>query len=301
MATQRKLTLLVDGSSLIYRAFFSVPDSVKDDAGNSVNAAYGFLNMLSRLILDLKPARLAVCLDADWRPQWRVDLLESYKLHRVAEQDAPEDPVEAQIPMIEDLLALAGIAAIGSPDCEAEDVIATLIKRDKRRPTAIVSGDRDLFQLVHDPYVWVLYPKRGVSDLVRVDEKWIEEKYGIPGRAYADFAILRGDPSDGLPGVPGIGEKTATLLIAKHGSLAGVLKAAKGATSGPLGKVAVADDYVRRATEVVKMKEDCSVPELDLTLGAQPMSKRLPKLAKELSLGGPVGRLTEAMKAVVGS
>lgn len=299
MAAPRKLTLLVDGSSLIYRAYFSVPDTVKDDAGNSVNAAYGFLNMLARLIGDLKPARLAVCLDVDWRPQWRVDLLEAYKSHRVAEEGAPEDPVEAQIPMIEDLLALAGVAAIGTPECEAEDVIATLISRDKRKPTAIVSGDRDLFQLVRDPYVWVLYPKRGVSDLVRVDEKWIEEKYGIPGRTYADFAILRGDPSDGLPGVPGIGEKTATALIAKHGSLAGVLAAAKGATSGPLGKVAVAADYVRRATEVVTMKADCSVPEMDLTLGAQPVSKGLGKLAAELSLTGPVGRLTEALDSVV--
>ncbi|MGH2793897.1 MAG: 5'-3' exonuclease [Actinomycetota bacterium] len=293
-----KLTLMVDASSLIYRAYFSVPDSVKADDGTPVNAAYGFLNMLARLIGDLKPARVACCLDADWRPQWRVDLLESYKLHRVAEDGAPEDPVEAQIPMIEDLLALAGIAAIGSPDCEAEDVIATLIKRARKRPTAIVSGDRDLFQLVEDPYVWVLYPKRGVSDLVRVDEKWIEERYGIPGRAYADFAILRGDPSDGLPGVPGIGEKTATLLIAKHGSLDGVVKAAKGATSGPLGKVAVAEEYVRRAADVVRMKGDCSVPEIDLTLGAQPMSKKLPKLAKELRLTGPVGRLTEALASV---
>ncbi|MGH2784887.1 MAG: 5'-3' exonuclease [Actinomycetota bacterium] len=289
------LTLLVDASSLIYRAYFSVPDSVTADDGTPVNGAYGFLNMLSRLIGDLKPARVACCFDDDWRPQWRVDLLEAYKSHRVAEADAPEDPVEAQMPMIQDLLALAGVAAIGAGECEAEDVIATLISRDRKRPTAIVSGDRDLFQLVRDPYVWVLYPKRGVSDLERVDEKWIEEKYGIPGRAYADFAILRGDPSDGLPGVPGIGEKTATQLVAKYGSLAGVLKAAKGATSGPLGKVAAYEDYVRRATSVVTMKSDCSVPELDLRLGLQPVSKKLKKLATELSLTGPVGRLTAVL------
>lgn len=286
-----KLTLMVDASSLIYRAYFSVPDTIRADDGTPVNAAYGFLNMLARLIGDLKPARVACCFDADWRPQWRVDLLESYKSHRVAEEGAPEDPVEAQIPTIEDLLTLAGIAAIGSEACEAEDVIATLIARDRRRPTAIVSGDRDLFQLVHDPYVWVLYPKRGVSDLVRVDEKWIEEKYGIPGRAYADFAILRGDPSDGLPGVPGIGEKTASLLVGKHGSLEAVLKASKGATSGPLGKVAVAEDYVRRAIDVVRMKPDCSVGEVDLTLGIRKPSTRLKKLAPELGLAGPVDRL----------
>jgi 5'-3' exonuclease len=290
-----KLTLMVDASSLIYRAYFSVPDSIRADDGTPVNAAYGFLNMLARLIADLKPARVACCFDADWRPQWRVDLLESYKAHRVAADGAPEDPVEAQMPMIQDVLTLAGIAAIGAPDCEAEDVIATLVKRT-RGPIAIVSGDRDLFQLVKDPYVWVLYPKRGVSDLVRVDEKWIEEKYGIPGRAYSDFAILRGDPSDGLPGVPGVGEKTASLLIAKHGSLAGVLRASKGATSGPLAKVAGAEDYVRRAADVVRMKGDCSAGEVDLTLGKRPMSRRLPKLATELGLSGPIERLTAVLE-----
>ena len=294
MAAAGKLTLMVDASSLIYRAYFSVPDTVRADDGSPVNGAYGFLNMLARLIADLRPARVACCFDADWRPQWRVDLLESYKLHRVAADGAPEDPVEAQMPMIQDVLTLAGIAAIGAPGCEAEDVIATLVKR-VRGPVAIVSGDRDLFQLVRDPYVWVLYPKRGVSDLVRVDEKWIEEKYGIPGRAYADFAILRGDPSDGLPGVPGVGEKTASLLIAKHGSLAGVLRASKGATSGSLAKVAAAADYVRRAADVVRMKGDCAVGDLDLTLGTRPISRRLPKLATELGLSGPVERLTAVL------
>jgi 5'-3' exonuclease len=292
----KNLTLLVDASSLIYRAYFSVPDTVRADDGTPVNGAYGFLNMLARLIGDLRPAAVGCCFDADWRPQWRVDLLDSYKAHRVAAEGAPEDPVEAQMPMIQDLLTLAGIGAVGAPDCEAEDVIATLAKRIKRKPIAIVSGDRDLFQLVRDPYVWVLYPKRGVSDLVRVDEKWIQEKYGIPGRSYADFAILRGDPSDGLPGVPGVGEKTASLLIAKHGSLEGVVRASKGATSGPLGKVAVAEDYVRRAAEVVRMKGDCGVPEIDLTLGTQPVSRKLGKLATELGLSGPVGRLTAALK-----
>ena len=295
MMAAGKLTLMVDASSLIYRAYFSVPDTVRADDGSPVNGAYGFLNMLARLIADLKPARVACCFDSDWRPQWRVDLLESYKLHRVAADGAPEDPVEAQMPMIQDVLTLAGIAAIGSPECEAEDVIATLVKRT-RGPVAIVSGDRDLFQLVRDPYVWVLYPKRGVSDLVRVDEKWIEEKYGIPGRAYADFAILRGDPSDGLPGVPGVGEKTASLLIAKHGSLAGVLRASKGATSGPLGKVAAAEDYVRRAADVVRMKGDCVVGDPDLALGKRPMSRRLPKLASELGLSGPIERLTAVLE-----
>ncbi|MEX2554300.1 MAG: 5'-3' exonuclease [Actinomycetota bacterium] len=290
-----KLTLMVDASSLIYRAYFSVPDTIRADDGSPVNGAYGFLNMLARLIADLKPARVACCFDDDWRPQWRVDLLDSYKAHRVAADGAAEDPVEAQMPMIQDLLILAGIAAIGAAECEAEDVIATLVKRT-RGPIAIVSGDRDLFQLVKDPYVWVLYPKRGVSDLVRVDEKWIEEKYGIPGRAYADFAILRGDPSDGLPGVPGVGEKTASLLIAKHGSLAGVLRASKGATSGPLAKVAGAEDYVRRAADVVRMKGDCSVGEVDLTLRKRPMSRRLPKLSTELGLSGPIERLTAVLE-----
>jgi 5'-3' exonuclease len=289
------LTLLVDGPSLIYRSHFAMRDSVRAPDGSPVAAAYGFLNMLARLIGDLRPAQLACCLDADWRPRWRVDLVESYKTHRVAADNETDDTIDAQTEIIVRILRLARIAVAQSEECEAEDVIAT-IARGIRSKVAVVSGDRDLFQMVRDPDVWVLYPKRGVSDLVRVDEGYIREKYGIDGRRYGDFAVLRGDPSDGLPGVPGIGEKTASLLIAKHGSLDNVVAASAGATSGPLAKVAANTDYVKRAVEVVRLKSDCAAGEVDLSLGGEP-SRTLPKAARDYGLEGPVKRLVDAISS----
>ena len=287
-------TLLIDGPSLIWRAFFALPDSIKAPDGSPVHAAYGFLSMLARLVSDLRPARLACALDGDWRPQWRVDLVAEYKLQRVAiMEDEPADDVERQTELIVRLLRMARVAVVGSARCEAEDVIATLLKSIKGK-VAIVSGDRDLFQLVRDPDVVVLYPKRGVSDLVRVDEAEIRSRYGIDGRRYADLAVLRGDPSDGLPGVPGIGEKTATLLIAKYGSLEGVLKAAEGARTGPLYKVATAADYVKRAAQVVRMKGDCHIGTPDMSLGVPP-SRQLRATAKKYRLDGAIDRLLEAI------
>lgn len=289
------LTLLVDSSSMIYRAYFAVPDTVRTEDGTGVNGAYGFLNMLARLIADLRPTRMACALDRAWRPQWRVDLLEEYKTHRLAEGPADADEnIEWQIEVAADLAALAGIAVIGSDDYEAEDVIGTLVSRERGK-VAIISGDRDLFQLVRDPRVWVLYPRRGVSDLLRVDEAEIARKYGIPGRAYGDYAILRGDPSDGLPGVRGIGEKSAAALIAKYGNLAKVVAAARGATAGPLAKVASATDYITRAERVVRIGKEAPVPELDITLPRHQPDLKLQAKAEDLSLGGPVKRLLSAI------
>jgi 5'-3' exonuclease len=289
------VTLLIDAPSLIYRAHFSVPDSVKGDDGQPVNAAYGFLNMLARLLADLGPKRCACCLDGDWRPEWRVNLVESYKAHRVALVGEEADvAVERQTEMLVRLLKLAGVATVGSAECEAEDVIATLARRT-RGPIAIVSGDRDLFQLVRDPDAWVLYPKRGVSELVRVDEAEIRRRYNIPGRAYADFAVLRGDPSDGLPGVRGVGEKTASMLIEKYGSLEAVLRASEGARSGPLAKVAADADYVRRAERVVRMESDCAIGDAEIDLPLRRPSPKLPSIAEPLGVSGPIGRLLDAI------
>jgi 5'-3' exonuclease len=289
------LTLLVDGPSLIYRSHFAMRDSVRAPDGTPVAAAYGFLNMLARLIGDLHPAQLVCCLDADWRPQWRVDLVDSYKTHRVAADEETDDTIDSQTQIIVRILGLARISVAQSEECEAEDVIATIAEGIRGR-VAVVSGDRDLFQMVRDPDRWVLYPKRGVSDLVHVDEKYIKEKYGIDGRHYGDFAILRGDPSDGLPGVPGIGEKSASLLVAKYGSLDEVVRASAGATSGPLAKVAANTDYIERADKVVRLKRDCSVGKVDLALGGQP-GRTLAKISKEYALDGPVKRLLQAISS----
>jgi 5'-3' exonuclease len=289
------LTLLVDGPSLIYRSHFALPDSIRSSDGQVVSAAYGFLSMLERLISDLRPTHVGVGLDGDWRPAWRVDLLPEYKAHRVAtEEDPVEDTIERQTEIVVRLLGLARVKAVGSSECEAEDVLATLASRTKGK-IAVVSGDRDLFQMVRDPNVWVLYPKRGVSDLAHIDEAEITKRYGIDGRSYGDFAILRGDPSDGLPGVPGIGEKSAAALINKHGTLDGVLRASGGAKSGPLAKVAANRDYVIAATKVVRLKADCRIGEHDLALGGKP-SPTLKKIALQLGLNGPVNRLLATLE-----
>ncbi|MCA1831399.1 MAG: 5'-3' exonuclease [Actinobacteria bacterium] len=291
----KPLTVLVDSASLIYRAYFAVPDTIRTEEGMQVNAAYGFLSMLARLIAQLRPQNLACAWDDDWRPQWRVDLVESYKTHRVLEPgDTVEESIEEQMDLIAKLLDLAGIAVAGAKGYEAEDVIGTLIPRI-RGHIAIVSGDRDLFQLVRDPDVWVLYPVRGVSDLTRIDEAEIEKRYGIPGRRYADFAVLRGDPSDGLPGVPGIGQKTATALIAKYGSLKAVVQKAKKTATGPLAKVANHIDYIERATQVVRIAPDAPVPVTDLRLPRHPPDPKLANLAKKCALSGPVDRLLLSM------
>jgi 5'-3' exonuclease len=293
---KRPLTLLVDSSSMIYRAYFAVPDTVVAPDGRRVNGIYGFINMLARLITDLTPAGLACALDADWRPQWRVDLIEEYKAHRVALEPADADEnIDWQIEMAAELLDAAGVAVLGVPDWEAEDVIGALIPQEKGHDIAIVSGDRDLFQLVRDPGVWVLYPKRGVSDLARIDESEIASRYGIPGRSYADFATLRGDPSDGLPGVRGIGEKSAAALINKYGTVEEVVRASKGAMSGPLAKVAAAGDYVERAAKVVRITGEAPVGKVDLTLPRHPPDPGLARKAKKLAVTGPVGRLLEAI------
>jgi 5'-3' exonuclease len=212
--------LLIDGSSLIFRAYYGVRADVGVPEGRQVNAIRGFLERLGRLIVQRQPRHLIVADDWAWRPQWRVELIATYKSHRVAE------PVPAglapQIPVIRDLLGSIGIDMIGVADYEAEDVIATLGKLAPGT-VEIVSGDRDLFALVEDPRVRVLYPEK--AGLAVIDEDEVTRRYGIPGRRYADFAILRGDPSDGLPGLRGVGSVTAAGMIRRYGDIAGVLRA----------------------------------------------------------------------------
>lgn len=294
-------TLLVDSYSMIYRAYFAVPDTMRAPDGRQIHAAHGFLNMLARLIEDQAPTALACAWDEDWRPQWRVDLIPTYKSHRVAaveEAATSEESIDDQIDLLAALLPLAGIAVVGAPDYEAEDVIGSLAARAKG-PVAIVSGDRDLFQLVRDPDVVVLYPVRGVAEMQRVDETYIANKYGIPGRAYGDFAILRGDASDGLPGVRGVGDKSAAALMNTHGTLEAVVAAAKASdvASGPLAKVRGAVDYLEAAARVVRITDEAPIDTPDLRLGAP--DPGLAELADSLGLGGPVARLRAAMGGAI--
>ncbi|TME28247.1 MAG: 5'-3' exonuclease [Chloroflexi bacterium] len=287
--------LYLDAASLAYRAYHAVPEWKAPD-GTVVNAALGFLNFLSRLVPDRRPARLFVALDADWRPEFRVAALPSYKSHRVAGPDDPPDPVDPQMRIIIEILGLFGITTVAAEGYEAEDVIATLVTRNGGR-SEIVTGDRDLYALVKDPDVRVLYTLRGVSELASVDEAYINTKYGIPGDRYFDYAVLRGDPSDGLPGVHGIGEKTASQLVAKYGSLDAIL-AAPDLSATIRAKLRASADYLAAARRVVWMARDAPVTGADGTLPRMPKDPTgLDRAAKRYGLMAATTRLTEALAA----
>ena len=251
---------------------------------------------MARLLPDRKPSRLFVALDADWRPEFRVAALPSYKSHRVAGPDDPPDPVEPQMAIIIELLEALGVSTVAAEGYEAEDVIATLVER-MSGPREIVTGDRDLFALVKDPDVRVLFTLRGVSELAQVDEAWIRTKYGIPGDRYYDYAVLRGDPSDGLPGVHGIGEKTASFLVAKYGSLDGIV-AAKDLSATIRTKLRASADYLAAARKVVWMARDAPVTGGDGTLPRAPAEPdRFATLAKRYGLEASTKRVVEGLAA----
>jgi 5'-3' exonuclease len=295
-----RLTLLIDAASLIFRALFSTPDTVRAPDGTLVNAAHGFLGMLARLITDHDPDFICCATDEDWRPEWRVKLIDTYKSYRAepgSAQEQAEDRLAPQLPALFEILSLCGIPVVGQPGYEAEDVIGSLAAQAPGR-VAIVSGDRDLFQLVRDPNIFVVYPRRGVSQVEVVDEKYIETRYGIPGRAYRDFAVLRGDPSDGLPGVRGIGEKMAASLLARYGSLDDILEAAiEPDPSVALGKVRRDLDYVKRAVQVVTIPTDLPLPDADLTRPRTEPDAAVYPLAERFGLKNAVHRLDAALQS----
>lgn len=287
--------LMIDCASLTYRAYHAVPPARSAD-GSEVHAIRGFLDFTSRLLTDRRPSRLWVALDADWRPAFRVDALPTYKTHRVAAAAEDLDPVAPQMVVLEQVLDALGISTASAEGFEAEDVIATLAKRTTER-VEVVTGDRDLYALVADPHVTVLYTLRGVSELAHVDAAWIAQKYGIPGDRYLDYALLRGDPSDGLPGVAGIGEKTASLLLARYGSLDGIL-AATDLSPTIRAKLRASADYLVAARRVVAPVTDCPVSGGDGTLPRVSADEAtLLELAKRHSLEAAVTRLLNVLTA----
>ena len=308
--------MLLDTASLYFRAFFGVPDTVRAPDGTPVNAVRGLLDFISRLVGEYRPTHLACCWDNDWRPQWRVDLLPSYKAHRVeAELTAPKpggahfeeevpDPLEAQVPVIVEVLGAYGLAIVGADGYEADDVIGTLAT-GAGMPVDVVTGDRDLFQLVDDDrQVRVLYTARGVGKHERITNEVVRDKYGIDGDQYADFAALRGDPSDGLPGVSGVGEKTAASLLRRFKDLPGIVAAAEDPGSdmapGPRTKVRAAEEYLRVAPRVVAVARDLDlgVGETELRLPRTPRDPdRLVALSERWGLGGSASRLVETLTA----
>jgi 5'-3' exonuclease len=302
---------LLDSASLYFRSFYALPDSITAPDGTPVNAVRGFTDTVARILTDRRPSRLVACLDADWRPQFRVDLLPSYKAHRVAdeEENAEEvpDTLTPQVPIILDLLEAFGLATAEADGYEADDVIGALATHERRDPVEVITGDRDLFQLVRtEPTpASVIYVGKGWAKAEVLGPAELAAKYGVPeenaGPAYADMAALRGDPSDGLPGVAGIGEKTAAKLITQFGSLEGLIAAAASGDPGLPAKtrlkLAESADYLRVAPTVVRVAADAPVemsgPDTVPSTPADP--DRVLELAERWNLGGSVKRLLDAL------
>lgn len=315
-----KPVMLVDGASLWFRAFHGVPASITGPDGRPVNAIRGFTDMIASLLERLRPGRAAICLDLDWRPAFRVAAIPSYKAHRVLDEaegdpdteDAP-DLLAHQVPVILDLLAAAGIATAGAEGLEADDVLGTLAARETVDPVVVVSGDRDLLQVVADEPVpvRVLYVGRGLAKAELYGPAELAERYALPtarpGPAYAELAVLRGDPSDGLPGVAGIGEKTGSSLLREHGDLATLREAARTGARGvgarARASLVAASDYLDAAVPVVAVVTDADVhlSRPDDALPAGPVDDAaLDALAEQWGVQSSVRRLRAALAVAAG-
>ncbi|HET7724189.1 MAG TPA: 5'-3' exonuclease [Propionibacteriaceae bacterium] len=310
--------LLLDTASLYFRAYYGVPTLYAADGTTPVNAVRGLLDIIAKFVRETHPDEVAACWDNDWRPEWRVALIDSYKAHRVAggvpaRKADPRLPIGAggrgaasgvaeiadaalsmQVPLIAAVLDAAGIATVGADGYEADDVIGTLATNAPGH-VDVVTGDRDLFQLVTDD-VTVLYVARGISKYETVDDAWLATKYGICGAQYVDYAVLRGDASDGLPGVAGIGEKTAAKLLADHGDLEGVAES-ETLSPGIAARLGAAADYIGRARQVVAVRTDLPLSG-DLSLPREVKDPvAFETLTRELALGSPASRLVDAMRS----
>ncbi len=304
--------MLLDTASLYFRAYYGIPDTVKTPDGMPINAVRGLLDIIARLVAEFEPTRIVACWDDDWRPKWRVDLIPGYKAHRVAEEVADgadvevvPDTLKPQIPLIREALEALGIPIVGVIEHEADDVIGTLAST-AHVPVDIVTGDRDLYQLVDDDRdVRVIYTGGGMSALLVLTDEVVVQKYGIHAGQYADFAALRGDPSDGLPGVPGIGEKTAAGLLVDFGDLDGIVAAASdddaGMSASVRAKLAASADYLAVAPTVVAVVRDLSIPPVDGSI-VDPVgnAKSLVDLSERLALGGSMDRIRKALANAAG-
>ena len=322
---------LLDLAGIYFRAFFAVPISTTSPDGRPVNAVRGSLDILAKVISDARPTRVMACLDLDWRPAWRVELIPSYKTHRVlapqsasstttveladtphsgtpgasADIEVVPDELSPQVPILLDVLAALGISTAGASGFEADDVIGTLAAAERADPVEVVTGDRDLFQVARDtdPAVTVRYIGAGMSKAAVYSAATVAQRYGIPAGSYADFAALRGDPSDGLPGVPGVGDKTAATLISRFGTVEGLLDALEGRstglTAGLRAKLLAARDYLLVAPAVVRVSTDAPVmvaPDGPGILPAEPVDPAgLSELIRRHGIGGPTARLVTAM------
>ena len=294
--------MLLDSASLWYRAYFGMPDTLVSPSGLPVNAIRGYLDMTSRLIVKYKPNRLVACLEGDWRPSWRVELFPDYKLNRIDEEGEEDEPdtLGPQIPILLDVIDALGIAMVGVDDYEADDLMATFSVK-QQGPVRIVTGDRDLFQLADDKRdVKIVYLAKGISNHDLVDLKWIADKYQIPGDRYALFAMIRGDSSDGLPGIRGIGEKGAASIANQFTSLENVMQAAREGddrlTANIRKKLLESAAYAAIAPKLVSCALDVAIPEMEIMIPKQPKSmKKIEDLKNEYGLGASIDRITNAL------
>lgn len=285
--------LLLDTYSLMYRAFYGVPTSIKDPSGAAVNAVHGYLDMTARLVASRQTARITHVLDETIVPAARSAAFPAYKAHR------PEDPPELppQFGLLNEALAALGLERAWSEGWEADDAIGALCAHaTPDEAIEIVTGDRDLLQLVRDgpPTVRVLFTVKGVSELATFDEAAVTTKYGVPPDRYVDFAILRGDPSDGLPGVPGVGEKTAQKLVQAYPSLDAIVAAADTLPKKQGESIRASVEYLAAMREVVPVRTDVQV---EVTPGTADEAE-IARLSETRRLGGPIKRLREALSAL---
>ena len=295
--------MLLDSASLWYRAFYGMPDSLQAPDGTPVNAIRGYLDMSARLISTYKPNKLVACIEGDWRPSWRVELFPEYKANRVDEEGAEEEPdlLAPQIPILMDVLDAFGIAIVGIDDYEADDVMASFAEREVG-PIRVVTGDRDMFQLVNDDRdIKIIYLAKGISAHDLVDISWVSKKYGIPGERYALFAMFRGDPSDGLPGVKGIGEKGAALICNNFATveevIQGALNAHEALSPNLIKKILEGQEYLKIAPTLVQCARDVSLPQIDINLPKKPEDlSSIYALQKKYGLGASVDRMIAALR-----
>jgi 5'-3' exonuclease len=296
-----------DTATLYYRAYYAVPEKIVAPDGTPSGAVRGFLDMVSTLLTQFPPSDVVFAWDDDWRPAWRVALVPSYKTHRAEDSDGVEievvpDTLGPQIDAISHILDSIGLPRIGQDGHEADDILGSLVHQ---RPgaTSVVTGDRDLFQLVNDEAdVQVVSIIKGVKNLEVIDDAYLMNRFGVTGSQYVDYATLRGDASDGLPGVKGIGEKTASALMAEFGSLANLVSAVQAGTADvkPAVKDRIAShvDYIDAATQVVRTRTDAKLPkslsipksiaspaDLDFLVADWGIERQVARLLKTLNIG----------------
>ncbi len=293
--------MLLDSASLWYRAYYGMPDSLKAPDGTPVNAIRGYIDMSARLINQYKPDQIVACLDGDWRPSWRIKLFPLYKANRIEDGvELEPETLTQQIPILLELLDLFGIPIVGVDDFEADDVMATYA-HNSTGAVRIVTGDRDLFQVVdQERDIKVIYLAKGVSQHDLVDVSYVSQKYGIPGQRYDLFAMLRGDPSDGLPGVKGIGEKGAAVIANLYSTTHEVIEGAlNGDSNLPLAlakKILAGSEYLQIAPELVRVARNVPLPKIDIALPKPPEDlSTIYQFKNRYGLGASVDRLIGAL------